>query len=56
MSFLLATATGAGFSMTYELRTYTGYPPEGFGRTKKYLDIVYVSVSLLFLGSILLRI
>ncbi|XP_074327926.1 CASP-like protein 4D1 [Apium graveolens] len=41
ISFLLATASGAGFALTYELRTYVGDGLEGFGQTRKYLDIVY---------------
>lgn len=46
ISFLLATASGAGFAVTYELRTYVGHGLEGYGQTRKFLDIVYVSIGL----------
>ncbi|KAK1384164.1 hypothetical protein POM88_021899 [Heracleum sosnowskyi] len=52
LNFLLATTSGAGFAVTYELRTIVGHGHAGYGKTKKFLDIVFVSIGLLFLGSI----
>ncbi|KAL1823590.1 CASP-like protein 4D1 [Daucus carota subsp. sativus] len=51
ISFLLATASGAGFAATYELKKLV-VGVVGFGETTKFLNRGYISIGLLFAGSV----
>lgn len=47
----MASASGAGFAVTYELKKFVD-GVVGFGETRKFLNRGYICVGLLFLGSI----
>ncbi|WOG92264.1 hypothetical protein DCAR_0311527 [Daucus carota subsp. sativus] len=55
ISFLLATAMGAGFAVTYEINKYSDIVLE-LGASTKFLNQLFVSVGLLFTGSICLAV
>ncbi|KAL1823595.1 hypothetical protein ACET3Z_010373 [Daucus carota] len=55
INFLLATASGAGFAVTYEINKNVVIDV-GFGGRTKYPNQLYVSIGLLFLGSICMAI
>lgn len=51
----MATASGAGLAVTYELKKFVD-GVIGFGETRMFLNRGYVSVGLLFFGSIFMAI
>lgn len=55
VNFLLATASGAGFAVTYEINKNVAIDV-GFGGRTKYPNQLYVSIGLLFMGSICMAI
>ncbi|XP_074376964.1 CASP-like protein 4D1 [Apium graveolens] len=55
ISFLLATATGAGFAVTYEINKYFDIVVE-LGGSRNFLNQLFVSVGFLFTGFICMAI